>query len=48
MTQPAQSSGHEWADSAEELLRVVYIADNKSPGVHFGVYLEVQQLPEKE
>ena len=26
--------------------RVVWIADNKSPGVHFGVYLEVGQLPD--
>ncbi len=26
--------------------RVVYIADNKEPGVHHGVYLEVGQLPE--
>jgi hypothetical protein len=25
--------------------RVVYIADNTSPGVHNGVYLEVEQLP---
>lgn len=26
--------------------RVVYIADNKSPGVHHGVYLEVEQRPD--
>jgi hypothetical protein len=26
--------------------RVVYIADNKSLGVKFGVYLEVEQLPD--
>jgi|HubBroStandDraft_4_1064222.scaffolds.fasta_scaffold2395472_1 hypothetical protein len=26
--------------------RVVSIADNKEPGVHFGVYLEVGQLPD--
>ena len=26
--------------------RVVYIADNKTPGVQFGVYLGVAQLPE--
>lgn len=26
--------------------RVVYIADNKSPSVQHGVFLEVEQLPE--
>ena len=26
--------------------RVVYITDNKEPGVHNGVYLEVEQLPD--
>jgi hypothetical protein len=28
--------------------RVVTIADNKTPGVHLGVYLEVHQLPESQ
>lgn len=27
--------------------RVVYIAENKTPGVHHGVYLEVGQLPDE-
>jgi ribosomal protein L10 len=26
--------------------RVVYIKDNETPGVHNGVYLEVEQLPD--